>query len=433
MSSLFSDHLSIITSELESLLVDHPWDGVLFHSGSEQKYYRDDNPVPFIAHAHFMRWVPVERPDQFVLVRPNESPLWFHVQPNDFWEDHSTQVAPEIDSAFDVKLLSHADEVKAQLPQGAFAFIGESEASASALGIAAKDVNPVPLIHALDYQRAFKTEWEIQCMRAATALAVRGHDAAAACFTQGGSELEIHQAFCRGSEQLEKDLSFNTIVGLGRHASILHYQQKEHAPGAGFQNVLVDAGCRHLGYHSDLTRSHLRSSVHPVFFALRERLIKVHDQLVAACKPGACFQELHLQAHQLILGALHDHDVVKGSHDELIDAGVSRIFFPHGLGHLLGLQTHDVGGHLADKQGKLRPPPDAHPFLRLTRTLEERMVVTVEPGIYFIPILLTPALQGEKAHLLNATLIDELIPFGGLRWENDILIAQDGPIDLACA
>jgi Xaa-Pro dipeptidase len=108
-----------------------------------------------------------------------------------------------------------------------------------------------------------------------------------------------------------------------------------------------------------------------------------------------------------------------------VASGITRSFLPHGLGHLLGLQVHDAGGHLADTAGRRREPPRGDPFLRLTRTLSPGMVVTIEPGLYFIPALLRAMLAKHEAHVSRA-MIERLLPFGGIRIEDNVAVTADG-------
>ena len=100
---------------------------------------------------------------------------------------------------------------------------------------------------------------------------------------------------------------------------------------------------------------------------------------------------------------------------------------PHGLGHHLGIQVHDVGGKLAGPDGATQAPPPEYPTLRTTRTLEPRQVITIEPGLYFIPMLLRPFREGEHAARFDWSLIDELSVFGGIRVEDDVLVTEGAP------
>ncbi len=122
--------------------------------------------------------------------------------------------------------------------------------------------------------------------------------------------------------------------------------------------------------------------------------------------------------------------MVKTSADEAIERRLTSAFFPHGVGHLLGLQVHDVGGHQASLEGGEAKPPEEHPFLRNTRILEPGQVVTIEPGIYFIPLLLEPHRAGDGAAAVDWDLVDRLLPHGGIRIEDNVVCTEDGPDDL---
>jgi Xaa-Pro dipeptidase len=122
---------------------------------------------------------------------------------------------------------------------------------------------------------------------------------------------------------------------------------------------------------------------------------------------------------------LREAGIVKCGADEAVASGITRGFLPHGLGHSLGLQVHDAGGRLLDTAGAKREPPPKDPHLRLTRTLHVGFVVTIEPGLYFIPTLLRALLQRHE-RLLNRSMIERLLPFGGVRIEDDVEVVQDG-------
>jgi Xaa-Pro dipeptidase len=110
-----------------------------------------------------------------------------------------------------------------------------------------------------------------------------------------------------------------------------------------------------------------------------------------------------------------------------MEAGVTRVFFPHGIGHLLGLQVHDVGGVMADVAGHERSRPAGHPTLRLTRMLEPGVVVTVEPGIYMIDSLLAAAHADARRAHINWPMVEQLRPFGGIRIEDNVAATDGAP------
>ncbi len=113
------------------------------------------------------------------------------------------------------------------------------------------------------------------------------------------------------------------------------------------------------------------------------------------------------------------------SAEAAFELGITRTFLPHGLGHLLGIQTHDVGGQQTSPTGGLSPPPTAYPALRLTRTVEPGQVFTIEPGIYFIPKLLKELSASEHAQAVDWERVDAFLPHGGIRIEDNVFVGTE--------
>jgi Xaa-Pro dipeptidase len=153
---------------------------------------------------------------------------------------------------------------------------------------------------------------------------------------------------------------------------------------------------------------------------------RMQQTLCAAVRPGVDWREVQLLAHRLTGELLREADLIRCSAEEAVASGVTRVFLPHGIGHLLGLEVHDVGGFLRSPAGGEIPRPDGHPYLRLTRTLEEGFVVTMEPGIYFIPQLLAAARADARGPLINWSRVEALTPFGGIRIEDDLAVNPQG-------
>jgi Xaa-Pro dipeptidase len=123
-------------------------------------------------------------------------------------------------------------------------------------------------------------------------------------------------------------------------------------------------------------------------------------------------------------------DVITCEADEAMETGLSSVFFPHGLGHLLGLQVHDVAGLAQNERGGEIPRPQGHPYLRLTRVLEPGFVVTIEPGLYFIDMLLESARGDERGRHIDWSAIERWRPFGGIRIEDDVVCTSSSPLNL---
>ena len=118
---------------------------------------------------------------------------------------------------------------------------------------------------------------------------------------------------------------------------------------------------------------------------------------------------------------------VRMSAEAIVEKRISAAFFPHGLGHLLGLQVHDVGGHQAGRDGGTIPVPDGHPFLRLTRKLEPRQVLTIEPGLYFIASLLDELRRGPYGKHVDWDKVERFSRYGGIRIEDNVAVTETAP------
>lgn len=141
------------------------------------------------------------------------------------------------------------------------------------------------------------------------------------------------------------------------------------------------------------------------------------------------YRDLHLETHLRLGGVLRALDIVDMDPGQMLETGVSSVFFPHGLGHPIGLQVHDVAS-FSDERGLLIPRPPGHPFLRMTRTLAPGMVVTIEPGLYFIPTLLAGLKAGPHGKAVNWKKVEHLAKFGGVRIEDEVHCTEGDPENL---
>ena len=402
-------------------------DTVVVPAGAAALRFQDDLAPPFRANPNFAQWLPLPEAEHCVLVfHPPEKPrLLFH-RPADYW-----YLPPEVpdwaEAEFAVEVHDDPDGIARSAlgllaAGGRTALLGETGAPDGNMPFDV--VNPAALVDALHYERARKDDFELAAMRHATAMGARGHLAARDAFHAGAAELDIHLAFLRASRQNEAGLPYPSIVAQNEHAGVLHYQLYDAAPPARRRSFLIDAGARHLGYASDITRTY--SAERDEFAELVAALDATQRGLVATIGPGASYVELHERMHREVARLLHAFGFVSCSADAAFESGITDAFFPHGLGHLLGLQTHDVGGHLADARGNPAPPPERYPALRLTRTAEPGHVFTVEPGIYFIPLLLDALRADERAGDVVWPKVDALLPYGGIRIEDNVAVTADG-------
>ena len=318
------------------------------------------------------------------------------------------------------------DDARAALPRdlSRTAWLGDPLAELGSYGLAA--VNPDDLLRRLDYTRARKTAYEIECLAEANRIALRGHQAAADCFGQGGSEYDIHQAFVAACGLREQELPYNAIVALNEAGSVLHYQILQRQRPSRHRSLLIDAGASVHGYGSDITRTHAAADAAPEFVELLQKMDELQQRLCALVKPGVDWRDIHQTAVEQIAALLCSSGILRCSVEESLSSGTARLFFPHGIGHLLGLQVHDVGGVMADDRGGMIAKPPLDPALRLTRILEPGFVVTMEPGLYFIDALLKPARSSHNAALIDWQRVERLAPYGGIRIEDNLVVTESG-------
>lgn len=435
INSTFQEHISTLSknySDAIHMVIENgtPLDCVLVHSGSEHHYFADDRHIPFQAYGHFHHWLPVNKPDQFILLVPGSAPIYFQVLPDDFWYEQSIDNASWWADQIEVVRLNSVDKVKEHLPATAVSYLGPETELAGALGIDGSLVNPKSLISCLDWHRAIKTSYELEQLREANRVGVIAHNAARDCFFNGGSEYDIHMAFLESCNILEDESPYTNIVALDEKAAILHYQNKRRKVDGNGDVLLIDAGYRINGYGSDITRTWAKPEAHSLFQSLLESMETLEKELVNAIRPQLAYKEFQEAALTGVATILQQADILKDTSGDLLQQGIPQLFMPHGVGHLLGIQVHDVGGHQKDISGASAPPPEHSPSLRNTRILDEDMVFTIEPGLYFIPILLEKERNTDKGKCINWSLVEELYQCGGIRIEDNVRVRKEGTENL---
>lgn len=422
ITQLFHEHILERRKKAADALSKSGFDALVISSGAPYTYFADDNDAPFHAVPHFAHWCPMPGPHHLLSIEPGKKPRVVRYAPEDYWYEQKGLGDPFWASELEIVEAGTLDAAwKALGPVKNAAYIGNEVDRARAAGLA---LNPADLVSRLDWDRAYKTDYEIQCLDEATAKAAKGHRAAARAFEAGASELEIHYAFVQAMEATEDELPYPTIVALNEKAAFLHYHNKRAVRNG--RSFLIDAGATARGYASDITRTHVSKSCDPRFTALRDGVEKLQQELCRDVRPGIPFGDLHQAAHGKVAKLLTESGILRADPEEAERKGWTRPFLPHGLGHHLGLQVHDVGGHQKSPEGGKMPPPPEHPYLRNTRAIEPRQVFTVEPGLYFIEMLLREFREGEASSRFHWKLIDELAPFGGIRVEDNVVVTEDG-------
>ena len=424
LDQLYVQHLRTLMSRADRALAAAGFDALVIHSGRPPTQFLDDQDYPYKVNPHFKVWVPIVDNPQCVAVYAPGSRLrvLFH-QPNDFWHKPASLPEEPWATAVDLTAMPDPANVAAHWDKlGRVAFIGPGECFP---GAAPQSLNPPELLARLHNDRAVKTAYELECMRRASALGVRGHAAALAAFRRGASEYEAHMQYLAACAQREEETPYNNIVAYNEHAAVLHYQHLDRRPPAFLRSFLIDVGAQFRGYASDITRTYAAA---PGLFAdLLERLDGAQQRLCQEVVAGRDYREIHLTAHRILGDELQQIGLTKLPGQSALELGVTSVFFPHGIGHLLGLQVHDVGGIVADLKGGERKRPEGHPYLRLTRMLEPGVVVTIEPGVYFIDSLLAAAHADERRGHIDWSVVDALRPYGGIRIEDNVATTAVAP------
>jgi Xaa-Pro dipeptidase len=427
IDQLYKPHLQTLMRRTERSLTASGFDALVIHAGTAPIQFLDDQDYPYKVNPHFKAWVPIEdNPGCILVVAPGARlKVLFH-QPNDYW--HKPARLPRAPWTAEVDLIAMDEPSKASghwAHLRRVAYIGPDGFGAET---DPASINPPDLLSRLHYDRAVKTAYELECMRRASALGARGHQAALAAFRRGESEYEAHMRYLEACSQREQEMPYNNIVAYNENSAVLHYQHLERTAPAPLRSFLLDAGAQYRGYASDITRTYAAA---PCRFAdLVDAVDAAQRVLCGEIVAGRDYREVHLSAHRRLGDVMQEIGLTKLPGQAALELGVTSVFFPHGIGHLLGLQVHDVGGVMGDEQGHERQRPEGHPYLRLTRMLEPGVVVTVEPGIYMIDSLLAAAHADSRRPHIDWSVVEELKPFGGIRIEDNVVTTSTQPENL---
>ena len=423
LSVIYRHHIALRQKSTEQALRECRFDALVVGAGELQYYPEDDAAVSHRPYHHFTHWCPLAGENHLLVIRPGHKPQLCAYSPDDYWHEHSELEDAFWTQEFDIKPFGNIKEMWLHVGHLSDAvYLGPDTIKAGAAGL---KTDAASLLARLNWERSFKSEYEVKCVERATRRAATGHVAAREAFFAGGSELDIHHTYMRAIRQLDRQLPYETIVCLNEKAAVLHYHKKRDKTRLG-KTFLLDAGVRYKGYACDITRSYATDAAPAEFRSLLGGMNKLQQNLCALIKPGLSYEHLHAQAHLDIATLLLDNAVLRQvTKEQAVERGLTGVFFPHGLGHMLGIYVHDVAGKQSDRTGNM-PQQSKHKILRTSRILDAGNLLTVEPGLYFIPMLLNPQRHGEHSQAFNWPLIDTLIPCGGIRIEDDVLVTRSG-------
>ncbi len=377
-----------------------------------------DQTYPFRAHSEYVYLAGLDSPGGVVAFDPRRGPVkgWTSFVPDvteaeRVWEARA-QDPGETLSCLEPWLTTRRGRTLVNL-------------GAPLRGVRADDARTAAVREQFTHARRPKDPAELALLRRAAAATAAGFAALRAHLQPGVTEralqIELEAAFFRAGAD---HTGYGTIVGTGPNAAVLHFHPGQRVAKKG-EFVLVDAGAEINRYVIDVTRTYVVGGKPTGFQRDIFQLVLAAEQAaISRCVSGAEWRDIHLQAAVEMTAGLVDLKIMRGNPTALVEQGAHTLFFPHGLGHLVGLGVRDASGRFPGRDPFTNP---ALKNLRMNLPLAPGYVVTVEPGLYFIPAILNdPARRKKYKDAVNWPLAEQYIGVGGVRIEDNLLIT-DGP------
>ncbi|OCK76100.1 putative Xaa-Pro aminopeptidase pepP [Lepidopterella palustris CBS 459.81] len=406
--------------------------GTLYLEGMGTRMIEDnDEPMPFRQRRYFFYLTGCALPDCYFTydMQTEKSTLFIPpIDPDEVMWSGLPMTAEEALKIYDIDAVLPSTEVNAHLASTGtpkttiYAIPTQVSDHITFLSYTATDFSL--LKPAIDTARVTKSPYEIALIRHANSISTSAHIAVMRAVATARNERELEALFLKTCiERGGREQAYHSIVASGTNAATLHYVRND-APLDGTLNLLLDAGCEVSCYASDITRTFPRTGTFSKeSLAIYNTVLTMQKECTAILKAGVLWDSVHELAHRLAirgllaLGIFHN-----GTEDEILAARTSVAFFPHGLGHYLGMDTHDTGGNpnYEDKDPMFR-------YLRVRGTLPAGSVITVEPGVYFCRFIVEPYLKDEvHGGFIDEAVLERYWEVGGVRIEDNILITEDG-------
>lgn len=299
-------------------------------------------------------------------------------------------------------------------------------------GVAADEPRTAEVREAYKHSRRPKEPAEIDLMKRCAVATAYGYECVAPFLTPGVSErriqIELETGFFRGGGM---KTGYDSIVGIGAQSAVLHGTPSPDRIAKEGDFILIDAGAELDRYVIDVTRTYVAGGASPFQLDLYNVVLTAEERAIEHCKAGAEWKDIHFRAALDMVGGLVWMGVMKGDPVSLVEQEAHALFFPHGIGHMLGLGVRDASGL---EPGRTKDPRPSLRSLRMDLILRPGYIVTVEPGLYFIPALLNdPARRAKYRDAVNWPLVDTLAGLGGVRIEDNILVTDGAPVNLTAA
>lgn len=319
---------------------------------------------------------------------------------------------------------------------------GDGQVSATVTFLEFGRVDFNELRPALDWARTSKDDYEVAMLRYANDVSRVAHEAVIKAASKATNEQELEALFVKTCmERGCKEQAYHTIIASGTSSATLHYVHNDSSllaeePGRGAEkgkkplNILLDGGCEYRTYCADITRTFpINGSFTKESKEIYEIVLRMQKESLHMIRAGMKWDDVHAKAHQVAIDGLLALGILKGDAKEIFDKRTSVAFFPHGLGHYLGMDTHDVGGFANYK--------DTDPmfkYLRVRGTVPAGAVITVEPGVYFCRFIIEPFLGNDThSRYIDKEVLERYWDVGGVRIEDDVVVTEQGFDNLTTA
>ncbi|QDS69772.1 hypothetical protein FKW77_010289 [Venturia effusa] len=410
--------------------------GVLYLEGQKLKMIEDnDEPCPFRQRRYFFYLTGCGLPDSYCTYDIAKEKLTLFIPPINpedvIWS--GLPMSPEgALKAYDVDSVLTTDEVNPYLADSKetsqttiYAIANQISDHITFLNFNEKDLTILKT--AIETCRVYKDDYEVALIRHANNVSTAAHIAVTKAGKTATNERELEALFLKICiERGCREQAYHGIFASGTSAATLHYVKNDQ-PLSGKLNVLVDAAAESNCYAADITRTFpISGKFSPESKAIYEIVLRMQLECISMLKADVLWDDVHAHAHKVAIAGLLDLGILKGDAEEIFKARTSVAFFPHGLGHYLGMDTHDTGGNpnYEDKDPMFR-------YLRVRGTLPAGSVITVEPGIYFCEFIIEPYLKDEAhSKYISKAVLDRYWDVGGVRIEDDVLITETGYDDL---
>jgi Xaa-Pro dipeptidase len=415
----------------------------LGHSLQPRNY--KDNTYPFRQNSHFLYYAGISIPDLALLTYPERDYDVLFSKPSSLEE---IVWSGEIQGRVDIARGAGVEMVEDSARLGSYLAKAKSQGlkihylppyqASSTLKLAellsltpaeAASSKSERLMEAVANQRSIKSEVEIDEIEEALDITAQMHLTAMRLARPGLHEFDIAGAMQGEALKHDRQQAYHPIVTI--HGEVLHNHSADNLLEDG-QLLLIDAGAESRRFYaSDITRTFpVSGRFQPTQAEIYGIVLRAGLGAVEIIKAGMEYRDVHRHAARIIVEGLSAMGLMKGNPDDAVSAGAHALFFPHGIGHLLGLDVHDMedlGDIVGYPKGEARSGQFGLKYLRLNRRLESGFILTIEPGIYFIPALIDRWWQ-ERIHreFINYDKLESFKRFGGIRTEDNILVAESG-------